>query len=109
MVTILEIIGLIILLIFAIIGYFALGIIVSIFNDSSLEEVFINKYMDYLIRKYPEKYYKDNIGLYWVNDCNYGAHAMSSDKKVTEFTNIIYTVLFIFWPIDLLYKIIKTI
>jgi len=107
MMTILEIIGLIILLIFAIIGYFALGITFSIVNDNSLEEVFINKYMDYLIRKYPEKYYKDDIGLYWVNDCSYGAHAMSSDKKVKEFTNIIYYVLFILWPIDLFYKIIK--
>lgn len=109
MITILEIIGLIILLIFAIIGYFALGIIVYFFNDPSLGEVFINKYMDYLIRKYPEKYHIDEIGFYWVNDCNYGAHAMSSDKKVKKFTNIIYTVFFILWPIDLLYKIIKTI
>lgn len=107
MLTVFGIIGFIILLIFAVIGYFALGITVSIFNDPSLGEVFINKYMDYLIRKYPEKYYKDETGFYWVNDCSYGAHAMSSDKKVKEFTNIIYTVLFILWPIDLFYKIIK--
>jgi len=109
MITILEIIGFIILLVLSIIGYFALGITFSIFNDPSLGEDLIQRYMNYLLKKYPEKYHRDENGFYWVNDCNYGAHAMSSDKKVKEFTNIIYTVLFIFWPIDLLYKIIKTI
>ena len=109
MLTVLGIIGFIILFIFAVIGYFALGITVSIFNDPSLGEVFINKYMDYLIRKYPNKYSKDETGFYWVKDCDYGWHSMQSDKNVIRFTGIVYTLFFIFWPIDFLYKIIKTI
>lgn len=102
-----KIIVFVIILFFTILGYISLGLLISIFGDASLEEVFINKYMDYLIKKYPEQYHKDETGFYWVKDCDYGYHAMSSDKRVTKFTNIVYTLYFVFWPIDFLYKIIK--
>lgn len=106
-VTTFKIIAFIIIFCLAILGYFSLGLLISIFNDPYLGEVFINKYMDYLIKKYPNQYHKDETDFYWVKDCDYGYHAMSSDKRVKKFTNIVYTLLFIFWPIDFLYKIIK--
>ena len=109
MIDIFELIGLIMLLFLAIIGYFALGITVSIFNYPSLGEDLEYKYMGYLLKKYPEKYHKDEGGFFWVKDCDYGSHSMENDEKVKKFTTIVYTLLFIFWPIDFIYKIIKTI
>ena len=91
--------------IFAVIGYVSVGFVVSLFCES-LSERIICLYMDYLILRYPKRYYKDSEGYYWVKDCDYCSHSMSSDKKVEHFRDVIYTLFFILWPISFMYKII---
>ena len=111
MITFLEILGVIvisIIFIFSIVGYFSLGFLITmtINKSQSLSDYFLNKYIKYLIKKYPDKYYEDD-GRYWVRQNEYQSNGIMDDAKVKKFDIQISMICFILWPIDIIYIFFK--
>ena len=90
--------------IFAIIGYFTLGFLETCTGEGL--DIFIRDiYIKYIIKKYPEKYYFEN-NRYWYRTSQYTSNSIYDDPKINKFHNIVSIIIYILWPIDLLYKII---
>ena len=97
-----------IILLFSLIGYFSLGFLITmaINKSNSLSDYFLEKYIKYLIKKYPDIYYEDN-GRYWIRRNEYQSNGIMDDKKVKKFDIRISMLCFILWPIDILYIFIN--
>lgn len=97
-----------IILLFSLIGYFSLGFLITmtINKSNSLSDYFLEKYIKYLIKKYPDIYYEDD-GRYWIRRNEYQSNGIMDDKKVKKFDIRISMLCFILWPIDILYIFIK--
>ena len=93
-----------IILIFSLIGYFSLGFLMTMTIDksNSLSDYFLKKYIKYLIKKYPDKYYEDD-GRYWIRRNKYQSNGIMDDQKVKKFDMRISLICFVLWPIDILY------
>ena len=78
----------------------------TIDKSHSLSDYFLEKYIKYLIKKYPDIYYEDD-GRYWIRRNKYQSNGIMEDQKVKKLDMHISLICFVLWPIDILYIFIK--